>query len=88
LCLKSGALFIIHQIKLSSVNPESNKAVFDRATRVTRRPIEHPRSLAHATLLDLDKQGDSSRPLPEGIAVWRELTRVADVISSDTQYGA
>ena len=33
-------------------------------------PIEHTRSLAHVTLLDIDKQGESSRPLPEAIAVW------------------
>ena len=42
--------------------------------------IEHPRSLVHVTLLDLDKQGESSRPLPVGIAVWRDKL---DVISSD-----
>ena len=48
-------------------------------TWVTRPvPIEHPRSLAHVTLLDLDKQGESSRPLPEAMTVWREFTWVTD----------
>ena len=38
-------------------------ADFDRATRVTpviRVPIEHLRSLAHVTLIGIDKQGESS----------------------------
>ena len=38
--------------------------------------IEHPRSLAHMTLLDIEKQDQSSRLLPEAIAVWRGFTRV------------
>ena len=46
-----------------------------RVTRVTRVSIEHPRSLAHVTLLDIYKQGESSRPLPEAIAVWGGFTR-------------
>ena len=56
-----------------------------RVTQVTRLPIEHPRSLAHVALLDIDKQGKSSRLLSEAIAVWRGFTRVTDVISSDSQ---
>ena len=39
-------------------------------------PIEHTRSLAHVTLLDIGGQGQSARPLPEAIAVWRVFTRV------------
>ena len=54
-------------------------ADFDWVTRVPRVTwvlIEHPRSLAHVTLLAIDKQGESSRPLPKAIAVWRGFTRV------------
>ena len=47
-----------------------------RVTRVTRVPIEHPRSLIHVTILDLDKKGESSSPLPEAIAVWTGFTWV------------
>ena len=64
------------------------KADFDLATgvtRVTRVPIEHPRSLVHVIIFDLDKQGKSSKPLPVAVAVWRGFNRVTDVISSDTQ---
>ena len=55
--------------------------------RITRVPIEQSRSLAHVTLLDIDNQRESSRPLPEAIAVGRGFTRVTDVISSDSQMG-
>ena len=51
------------------------------ATQVTRVPIEHPRSLAYVTLLDLYKQGESWRPLPEAITVWRGFTWVALILS-------
>ena len=45
-----------------------------RVTRITRVPIEHPRSFARVTLLD--KQGETSRPLPEALAVWGGFSRV------------
>ena len=55
----------------------ATQADSDCAMRITRVPIAHPRSLAHVTLLDIDKQGECSRPLPEVIAVWGGYTRVS-----------
>ena len=47
-----------------------------QVTRVTRVPIKHPRSLAHVTLLDINKQDQLPRPLPRAIVVWRGFTWV------------
>jgi len=51
----------------------------------TRVPIELSRSLAYVTVVDLDKQAELSRPLPEAVSVWRGFTRVTDVITSDSK---
>ena len=71
---------MLGRLRLSYASNSSNP----RVTLVTRVPMKHQRSLAHMTLLGIDKQDQSSRQLPEAIVVWRGFTRVTDVISSDS----
>ena len=61
---------------MGSVHREELQICGERAA--TGCPIREERLLywmKRGNLLDIDKQGQSSRPLPEAIAVWRVFTR-------------
>ena len=43
-------------------------------TRASMADLEQSRSLGDVTIIDLDKQGESAKPLPEAFAVLKGFT--------------